>query len=86
MLTSLTITAGQRLKRPKRLKNLSPLWSRRDNIADWVMMSLRGAAGEQSGCHYRHRKDNDVIKALGELPNQLISESSKYSGLWRSRG
>lgn len=32
MLTSLTITAGQRLKKRKRLKNLSPLWSRQTTL------------------------------------------------------
>ena len=32
MLTSLTITAGQRPKRRKRQKNLSPLWNRRTTL------------------------------------------------------
>lgn len=32
MLTSLTITAGQKPKRQKRQRNLSPLWSRQTTL------------------------------------------------------
>ncbi len=39
MLTSLTITAGQRSKRRKQQKKFVTFMEQADNIADWVMMS-----------------------------------------------
>ena len=46
-----------------------------DNIADWVMMSPGAALPVNKAVVTTATwKDNDVIKALGELPNQLIGE------------
>ena len=64
MLTSLTITAGQKTEAAEKFVTFM---EQADNIADWVMMSP-GAVTTATW------KDNDVIKALGELPNQLIGE------------
>lgn len=46
-----------------------------DNIVDWVMMSLGVALSvNKAVVIIVIWKDNDVIKALGELSNQLIGE------------
>lgn len=46
-----------------------------DNIADWVMMSPGAALPvNKAVVNTATWKDNPVIKALGELPNQLIAE------------
>ena len=46
-----------------------------DNIADWVMMSPGAALPvNKAVVNTATWKDNTVIKALGELPDQLIAE------------
>ena len=71
MLTSLTITAGQKTEAAEKFVTFM---EQADNIADWVMMSPGAALPVNKAVVTTTWKDNDVNKALGELPNQLISE------------
>ena len=72
MLTSLTITAGQKTEAAEKFVTFM---EQADNIADWVMMSPGAALPVNKAVVTTATwKDNDVIKALGELPNQLIGE------------
>ena len=75
MLTSLTITAGQKVEETEAAEKFVTFMEQADNIADWVMMSPGAALPVNKAVVTTATwKDNDVIKALGELPNQLISE------------
>ena len=75
MLTSLTITAGQKAEETEAAEKFVTFMEQADNIADWVMMSPGAALPVNKAVVTTATwKDNDVIKALGELPNQLISE------------
>lgn len=75
MLTSLTITAGQKTEETEAAEKFVTFMEQADNIADWVMMSPGAALPVNKAVVTTATwKDNDVIKALGELPNQLISE------------
>lgn len=75
MLTSLTITAGQKTEETEAAEKFVTFMEQADNIADWVMMSPGAALPVNKAVVTTATwKDNDVIKALGELPNQLIGE------------
>lgn len=75
MLTSLTITAGQKTEETEAAEKFVTFMEQADNIADWVMMSPGAALPVNKAVVTTSTwKDNDVIKALGELPNQLIGE------------
>ena len=75
MLTSLTITAGQKTEETEAAEKFVTFMEHADNIADWVMMSPGAALPVNKAVVTTATwKDNDVIKALGELPNQLIGE------------
>ena len=72
MLTSLTITAGQKSEAAEKFVTFM---EQADNIADWVMMSPGAALPvNKAVVNTPTWKDNTVIKALGELPDQLIAE------------
>jgi len=75
MLTSLTITAGQKTEETEAAEKFVTFMEQADNIADWVMMSPGAALPvNKAVVNTSTWKDNAVIKALGELPNQLIAE------------
>lgn len=75
MLTSLTITAGQKSEETEAAEKFVTFMEQADNIADWVMMSPRAALPvNKAVVNTPTWKDNTVIKALGELPDQLIAE------------
>ena len=75
MLTSLTITAGQKTEETEAAEKFVTFMEQADNIADWVMMSPGAALPVNKAVVTTATwKDNDVIKALGELPIQLIGE------------
>ena len=75
MLTSLTITAGQKTEETEAAQKFVTFMEQADNIADWVMMSPGAALPvNKAVVNTSTWKDNAVIKALGELPNQLIAE------------
>ncbi|MGK9173416.1 ABC transporter substrate-binding protein [Yokenella regensburgei] len=75
MLTSLTITAGQKQDETDAAEKFVAFMEQADNIADWVMMSPGAALPvNKAVVDTVTWKDNDVIKALGDLPNQLIAE------------
>ncbi len=75
MLTSLTITAGQKSEETEAAEKFVIFMEQADNIADWVMMSPGAALPvNKAVVNTPTWKDNTVIKALGELPDQLIAE------------
>lgn len=75
MLTSLTITAGQKSEETEAAEKFVTFMEQADNIADWVMMSPGAALPvNKAVVNTPTWKDNTVIKALGELPDQLIAE------------
>ena len=81
MLTSLTITAGQKSEETEAAEKFVTFMEQADNIADWVMMSPGAALPVNKAVVTTATwKDNDVIKALGDLPNQLISELPNWCG------
>ena len=74
-LWSCAITAGQKAEETEAAEKFVTFMEQADNIADWVMMSPGAALPVNKAVVTTATwKDNDVIKALGELPNQLISE------------
>lgn len=75
MLTSLTITAGQKSEETEAAEKFVAFMEQADNIADWVMMSPGAALPVNKAVVGTVTwKDNPVIKALGTLPDQLIAE------------
>ncbi|EKS5495120.1 ABC transporter substrate-binding protein [Escherichia coli] len=75
MLTSLTITAGQKPEETDAAKKFVTFMEQADNAAEWVMMSPGAALPPNKTVVTTSTwKNNDVIKALGDLPNQLIRE------------
>ena len=75
MLTSLTITAGQKSEETEAAEKFVAFMEQADNIADWVMMSPGAALPvNKAVVETATWKDNPVIKALGTLPDQLIAE------------
>ncbi|HCS7074709.1 TPA: extracellular solute-binding protein [Escherichia coli] len=79
MLTSLTITAGQKTEETEAAEKFVTFMEQADNIADWVMMSPGAALPVNKAVVTTATwKDNDVIKALGELPNQLMLDYALY--------
>lgn len=75
MLTSLTLTSGQKEEETQAAEKFVTFMEQADNIADWVMMSPGAALPvNKAVVNTATWKDNSVIKALGELPNQLIAE------------
>ncbi|WP_448885466.1 ABC transporter substrate-binding protein [Citrobacter telavivensis] len=75
MLTSLTITAGQKSDETEAAEKFVTFMEQADNIADWVMMSPGAALPvNKAVVETATWKDNAVIKALGTLPDQLIAE------------
>ncbi|QMI05289.1 ABC transporter substrate-binding protein [Citrobacter sp. RHB25-C09] len=75
MLTSLTITNGQKEEETAAAEKFVAFMELADNIADWVMMSPGAALPvNKAVVTTKTCQDNSVIKALGELPAQLIAE------------
>lgn len=75
MLTSLTITSGQKEEETEAAEKFVAFMEQADNIADWVMMSPGAALPvNKAVVGTKTWQDNGVIKALGELPGQLIAE------------
>lgn len=75
MLTSLTITAGQKTEETDAAEKFVTFMEQADNIADWVMMSPGAALPvNKAVVSTATWQQNPVIKALGDLPNQLIAE------------
>lgn len=75
MLTSLTITNGQKEEETEAAEKFVAFMEQADNIADWVMMSPGAALPvNKAVVTTRAWQDNAVIKALGDLPAQLIAE------------
>lgn len=75
MLTSLTITNGQKEEETAAAEKFVAFMEQADNIADWVMMSPGAALPvNKAVVTTKTWQDNSVIKALGELPAQLIAE------------
>ncbi|HGY3717422.1 TPA: ABC transporter substrate-binding protein [Citrobacter gillenii] len=75
MLTSLTITSGQKTEETEAAEKFVTFMEQADNIADWVMMSPGAALPvNKAVVNTAIWKENAVINALGELPNQLIAE------------
>lgn len=75
MLTSLTITAGQKSEETKAAEKFVTFMEQADNIADWVMMSPGAALPvNKAVVNTVTWKENAVIKALGALPEQLIGQ------------
>lgn len=75
MLTSLTITNGQKEEETAAAEKFVAFMEQPDNIADWVMMSP-GAALPVNKAVVKTQtwQNNSVVKALGDLPAQLIAE------------
>lgn len=75
MLTSLTITNGQKEEETAAAEKFVAFMEQADNIADWVMMSPGAALPvNKEVVKTQTWQNNSVIKALGELPSQLIAE------------
>lgn len=75
MLTSLTITSGQESAETQAAEKFVTFMEQAENIADWVMMSPGAALPVNKAVVTTATwQQNDVIKALGTLPNQLIAE------------
>ncbi|HCK7215531.1 TPA: carbohydrate ABC transporter substrate-binding protein [Enterobacter roggenkampii] len=71
MITSLTITTGQTEEETKAAEKFVTWMERAQNATDWVMMSPganKGVVGTDTW------KNNDVIKAFGQLPYELIAQ------------
>ena len=75
MLTSLTITTGQSEEETAAAEKFVTFMEQDDSIADWVMMSPGAALPvNRAVVTTATWKENDVIKMLGALPEQLIRE------------
>ena len=75
MLTSLTITSGQKAEETEAAEKFVTFMEQADNIADWVMMSPGAALPvNKAVVNTPVWKENDVINALGDLPYQLIAK------------
>ncbi|MFS9379272.1 ABC transporter substrate-binding protein [Citrobacter sp. ANG330] len=75
MLTSLTITNGQKEEETAAAEKFVAFMEQPDNIADWVMMSPGAALPvNKTVVKTQTWQNNSVIKALGDLPAQLIAE------------
>ncbi|MET6677900.1 ABC transporter substrate-binding protein [Citrobacter amalonaticus] len=75
MLTSLTITNGQKEEETVAAEKFVAFMEQADNIADWVMMSPGAALPVNKAVVTTPTwQNNSVIKALGELPDQLIAQ------------
>ena len=66
---------GQKTEETEAAEKFVTFMEQADNIADWVMMSPGAALPvNKAVVNTSTWKDNAVIKALGELPDQLIAE------------
>ena len=75
MLTSLTITNGQKEEETVAAEKFVAFMEQADNIADWVMMSPGAALPVNKAVVTTPTwQIYSVIKALGELPDQLIAQ------------
>ncbi|WP_414163553.1 ABC transporter substrate-binding protein [Superficieibacter sp. BNK-5] len=74
-ITSLTISNGQTEDETAAAEKFVAFMEKADNAADWVMMSP-GAAfpATKTIVNTPQWKDNEVIKAFGSLPNELIAQ------------
>lgn len=74
-ITSLTISNGQSEEETAAAEKFVSFMEKADNASGWVMMSP-GAAfpATKSVVNTAQWKENDVIKAFGSLPEQLIAQ------------
>lgn len=74
-VTSLTITSGLEKTQTEAAEKFVAWMEKPQNSADWVMMSPGAALPmTKSVVETTTWKDNDVIKAFGQLPYELISQ------------
>ncbi|MCK6926562.1 ABC transporter substrate-binding protein [Enterobacter roggenkampii] len=75
MITSLTITTGQTEEETKAAEKFVTWMEQAQNATDWVMMSPGAALPVNKGVVGTDTwKNNDVIKAFGQLPYELIAQ------------
>ncbi|WP_318365395.1 ABC transporter substrate-binding protein [Enterobacter sp.] len=75
MLTSLTITAGQKEAETEAAEKFIAFMEQAQNSADWVLMSPGAALPvTKAVVDTDSYKNNDVIKAFGTLPAELIAQ------------
>lgn len=75
MVTSLTITTGQTEDETKAAEQFVTWMEQAQNAADWVMMSPGAALPvNKLVVETASWKENDVIKAFGQLPYELIAQ------------
>ncbi|WP_159566852.1 ABC transporter substrate-binding protein [Budvicia diplopodorum] len=75
MITSLTITAGQSTQETQAAQKFVSFMEKAQNSADWVMMSPGAALPvTKAVVQTDSYKNNDVIKAFGTLPAELIAQ------------
>jgi len=74
-VTSLTITSGQEKEQAEAAEKFVAWMEKPQNSADWVMMSPGAALPmTKSVVDTATWKDNEVIKAFGQLPYELIAQ------------
>lgn len=75
MVTSLTITSGQTAEETQAAEKFVTWMEQAQNAADWVMMSPGAALPvNKLVVETASWKENDVIKAFGQLPYELIAQ------------
>lgn len=75
MVTSLTITTGQTTEETKAAETFVTWMEQAQNATDWVMMSPGAALPVNKRVVGTETwKNNEVIKAFGQLPYELISQ------------
>jgi multiple sugar transport system substrate-binding protein len=75
MITSLTITNGQTEDETKAAEKFVAWMEQAQNATDWVMMSPGAALPVNKGVVETDTwKRNEVIKAFGQLPYELIAQ------------
>ena len=77
MLTSLTITSGQSKEETEAAEKFVSFMEKAQNSSDWVLMSPGAALPvTKAVVETASYKNNDVIKAFGSLPYELIAQFS----------
>ena len=75
MVTSLTITTGQTEEETKAAEKFVTWMEQAQNASDWVMMSPGAALPvNKLVVDTESWKNNEVIKAFGQLPYELIAQ------------
>ena len=84
MVTSLTITSGQTEEETQAAEKFVTWMEQAQNATDWVMMSPGAALPVNTLVVGTDTENNEVIKAFGQLPYELIAHPER-TGIWCCR-